>query len=228
MQDSIPPRDSGIDLPVDLERNRGLAFLLSLGAMPACTTGVQDGTQFTSGQVTGNGSLGPGSNDGGNDGGTDTGGSDGSSDGAPTSTDPTTAATGPDPTAEGTTSIDPTDPGDGSSGFAGSTSGLIDGSSSEGPSTISVSDSSGPGDSGPTDDPCVAYGEHVGECLGADPYAVTEQCQYYATVYGSVSPACGAANDEFVACIAATDCAELTAGGACPAELAAIAPACGA
>lgn len=204
---------------MDVERNAGLAFLLSLGAMPACSAGVPSGMQFTSGQVTGNTSApaGDGSSDGG-----------GSSDGTTaTPKDPTTTAdpTLPDPT---TTSDDPTNPAEGASAVDGSTSGVVGGSSSEGPSTISVStDPSGPVDSGPSGDPCVDYGDTIGACFGGDPYGYTAACQYYASYYAAISVACGAANDEYVACIAATDCASLAAGGACQAELDAIAPACG-
>lgn len=202
---------------MDFDRKHGLAFLLSLSAVPMlgcpsddpATTGNDDGSSSssTNGTVSNSTTM-------------STSADASESTDASVTLSTTDVASTTDTDSSGSTGTD-----------ASSSSGAVDSSSSSGDGSSSSGDSgSSESGVGPIDPACAEYAAHYVECFPKyasyeDEYAA--YCQYDLGYSDSYSPECGAAFEERLACLNMADCADIVGGEACPEENDAYAQACG-
>jgi hypothetical protein len=168
--------------------SRGLALLLSLGSLPiACNKDDNDtaADDSTTGSTTSNTTTGS------------TGTSSDTTDSTPTS-DPT--STGTTTTTMGQTDTTATTTGPQSTTFVTSDSETAD--------TGFETDTGAPA---ATDPVCIAYGNHLGECVPRDAaYAnyLALDCEFIKMSGMIDGPACVKALDAFYVCVSMADCAE--------------------
>lgn len=206
---------------MDLDRAQGLAFLLSLAAVPmaGCPASTEDTTSGGTGDTTGDSQTSDPSTDPSTVSITTTDPTDASASMSTTvdpttdpSTDPSTLTDPTDATTEGTTT-DPTDPTD-----------------ATGTEETTTNPSTDEGTTGPADPLCTEFADHIVECFpmyaGAEDY-LTGYCNDSLQYYAAYSPECGTAGEEFFACLAMADCGDLEGEDPCPDEAAAVAAACG-
>jgi hypothetical protein len=144
----------------------------------------------------------------------DTTGADTGNSGTTAGSATTDASTGPEPTSasgEGT---------GGSSGGTGGTDGT--GSSSGAVDSTGNSDSTGGGAQ-----VCADYGTTAITCLGEKYGGYAEyNCNFNLDYYTNYAAACGAAYEDYIACLSALTCEEFMGVDRCPEELAAFMTAC--
>jgi len=206
---------------MDLDRTHGLAFLLSLAALPmaGCPAATEDTTTGT-GDTTGDSQTSDPSTDPSTVSITSADTTDASMS-MGTTVEPTT-----DPSTDPTTLTDPTDPTDATT--EGTATDPTDATTSAEETTTDPSTDEGT--TGPVDSVCSDFADQIVECFpkyaGGEDY-LSGYCNDTLQYYGAYSPECGTAAEEYFACLAMADCGDLAAETACPDEAAALAAACG-
>ncbi|HWB78959.1 MAG TPA: hypothetical protein VG755_28550 [Nannocystaceae bacterium] len=193
---------------MDIERTRGLTFLLSFAALPmaGCPADDDEATTNVSTESTGN--------ETGND----------------TNATMSTVGTSVDTSGSAETTMATTNPGTDPS--TETSQGETDPTtSSEGTTGVESSSGSSEGTTGAYVDPvCAAYAAKIVECYPK--YAEYES--YYAAgctkglmYYAAYSMECGMAYEDMLACIGMADCADYMAGMACVDEMTMVGSLCG-